>query len=56
MTGVKKLVSLVETGGNGLLLERTLFFTRSRLLRFIVTIKIRYLDPTVSLLRISRDL
>ena len=26
MTGVKKLVSLVETGGNGLLLEKTFFF------------------------------
>ena len=26
MTGVKKFVSLVETGGNGLLLERTFFF------------------------------
>lgn len=57
MTGVKKLVSLVETGGNGLLLERTLFFTRSRLLRFIVTIKIRYLDPTVSFVKnIERSL
>lgn len=56
MTGVKKLVSLVETGGNGLLLERTLFFTRSRLLRFIVTIKIRYLDPTVSFVNIERSL
>ena len=57
MTGVKKLVSLVETGGNGLLLERTFFFTCSRLLWFIVTIKIRYLDPTVSFARnIERSL